>query len=62
MWWLLAPVMTTGVGAMVLQLRERRLHRHHRRDPMAEHQALLTALAKLESARTTAIGSPISDR
>jgi hypothetical protein len=48
LWWLLAPVASTGVGAVVIWWRnpagpERRLRRA---DAVTEHQALLRALAQ----------------
>ncbi|MEO7263217.1 MAG: hypothetical protein ABI047_18490 [Jatrophihabitantaceae bacterium] len=48
MWWLLAPVASTGLGAAVIWWRAPTLtgHRLRRADPVSEHQALLRALAK----------------
>jgi DNA-binding FadR family transcriptional regulator len=50
LWWLLAPVASTLLGGLVLMLRAaaepgRRAARR-RTDPVAEHRALLAALAR----------------
>lgn len=45
LWWLLAPLASTVVGGFVLMLRGRGdLSRSGRRDPIADHRALLAAL------------------
>jgi hypothetical protein len=45
-WWLLAPVASTALGAIVIWWRSSTGtgHRLRRADPIAEHQALLRAL------------------
>jgi hypothetical protein len=53
LWWLLAPVASTGLGAVAIWWRTptetgRRLRRP---DPVSEHRALLRALAQQPSAR-----------
>jgi hypothetical protein len=59
-WWLLAPVASTAVGAIVIWWRtpteaSRRLHRA---DAISEHQALLRALAQQPPAAVSAPASP----
>ncbi|MBV9820894.1 MAG: hypothetical protein JO144_01520 [Actinobacteria bacterium] len=48
LWWLLAPVLSTGVGAIAIWWRSANEagHRFRRPDPVSEHQALLRALAE----------------
>jgi hypothetical protein len=52
MWWLLAPVASTGLGAAVIWWRTPTGagRRFRRTDAMSEHQALLRALAQPPSA------------
>ncbi|MEO6504040.1 MAG: hypothetical protein ABIQ09_19295 [Jatrophihabitantaceae bacterium] len=52
MWWLLAPVASTGLGAAVIWWRTpiKAGRRLRRADAMSEHQALLQALARQPSA------------
>jgi hypothetical protein len=55
LWWLLAPVASTGVGAVAIWWRNpagagRRLHRT---DAVTEHQALLRALAQRPASGAT---------
>lgn len=45
LWWLLAPVLATILGAVLLWWRGRREAGVSHSDPIAEHQALLAALA-----------------
>jgi hypothetical protein len=52
MWWLLAPVLFTVLGASILQWREHRMNAPRRGDPIEQHQALLAALATLEGPAT----------
>jgi hypothetical protein len=77
LWWLLAPVASTLLGGLVLMVRAasepgRRAGRR-RSDPIAEHRALLAALAQHhrvgESAEPTSVrvlgtegASPAADR
>ncbi|HTZ45410.1 MAG TPA: hypothetical protein VMB79_16235 [Jatrophihabitans sp.] len=44
LWWLLAPVASTVVGAVALALRASATSGSTGRDPIAEHRALLAAL------------------
>jgi len=57
LWWLLAPVASTLLGGLILMLRAAADpgHRAARRrtDPIAEHRALLAALARHHSAAET---------
>jgi|GEM_PF-3339541 len=48
LWWLLAPVLSTALGAMAIWWRAagERGRRFRRSDPVSEHQALLRALAQ----------------
>lgn len=50
LWWLLAPVASTLIGSLVLTVRAAWEPGHRRRrfrsNPIAEHQALLDALAQ----------------
>lgn len=48
LWWLLAPVLSTGLGAVAIWWRSANEsgHRFRRPDPVSEHQALLRALAE----------------
>ena len=47
LWWLLAPVISTLCGALMLMLRARsEAGRRPGRDGIAEHQALLAALSQ----------------
>ncbi|HEU5271418.1 MAG TPA: hypothetical protein VFU36_15940 [Jatrophihabitans sp.] len=50
LWWLLAPVASTLLGGLVLTVRAAAEPGHRlrrlRKDPMAEHRALLDALAR----------------
>lgn len=47
LWWLLAPVASTLLGGLVLALRAgSETGRRPRRDPIAEHRALLAALSR----------------
>ena len=60
MWWLLAPVASTGLGAVVIWWRTpvqtgRRLRRM---DAMSEHQALLRALERRSPALSPPALSP----
>lgn len=50
LWWLLAPVLSTVVGALLLSARAHREARFsdERTDPMARHQQLLSALQRTE--------------
>ena len=52
MWWLLAPVASTGLGAVVIWWRTpvRTGRRLRRTDAMTEHQALLRALEQPSAA------------
>lgn len=55
MWWLLAPVASTGLGAAVIwwQTPAQTGRRLRRADAMSEHQALLRALAQPSAAAPT---------
>jgi hypothetical protein len=48
LWWLLAPVVSTALGAVAIWWRAagENGRRFRRPDPVAEHQALLRALAQ----------------
>jgi hypothetical protein len=61
LWWLLAPVVSTGIGAVAIWWRAagETGGRFRRLDPVSEHQALLRALAQRPSVVVTArAGSP----
>jgi hypothetical protein len=64
LWWLLAPVASTLLGGLILMLRAAAEpgHRAARRrtDPVAEHRALLAALARHH--REAQAGEPASVR
>jgi hypothetical protein len=45
LWWLLAPVASTALGALVSWWRGTDARWPRRTDPVSEHQALLQALA-----------------
>ena len=51
LWWLLAPVVSTALGAVAIWWRAagETGHRFRRPDPVSEHQALLRALAQQPS-------------
>jgi hypothetical protein len=57
-WWLLAPVASTGLGAIVIWWRTpaEAGNRRRRADAISEHQALLRALAEKPTAMTSRPG------
>jgi len=63
-WWLLAPVASTGVGAGVIWWRTPAVagRRLRRSDAVSEHQALLRALAQQPVARQTFAQQPIAQQ
>lgn len=60
LWWLLAPIVASVVGAIALWLRGLRQQRSTLWQPgsaMADHHALLAALGQNEAKRRTAAGT-----
>ena len=66
LWWLLAPVASTLLGGLVLTVRAAAEPGHRLRrlrdDPMAEHRALLAALAEHAPQPSHAIRVPGSEQ
>jgi hypothetical protein len=60
-WWLLAPVASTALGAVVIWWRTpaESGHRLRRADGISEHQALLRALEQESPAATSLPGSTL---
>ncbi|MFL6162744.1 MAG: hypothetical protein ACJ74U_11010 [Jatrophihabitantaceae bacterium] len=62
LWWLLAPVASTLLGALWLRMRARfEVGRRPARDAMAEHRALLTALSPAGAAEPAPVTMLVLD-